>query len=370
MEVMEVIDPIFWRGKKVFLTGHTGFKGAWLSQWLLMLGAEVHGYSLEPPTNPSLFDSLSLAKGMGHEIGDIRDGDRLAASIREFCPEIIFHLAAQPLVRLSYKEPKLTYETNVMGSLNLFEAIRVCDSVRSVVAITTDKCYENKEWVWGYRESDPMGGYDPYSSSKGCAELLASAYRRSYFNPEGYGTSHHVALSTARAGNVIGGGDWALDRLIPDCVRSLAKAEAISIRSPHATRPWQHVLDPLAGYLVLAEKMYLDGKAFCEGWNFGPGDEGVLDVEGVVRQAIKAWGRGSYFVTPDADLHEAQLLKLDPSKARARLGWSVKLDVNAAIEWSIAWYRANMQAEDMRSFTRAQIERFMKELPKSQGAGK
>jgi len=349
----------FWSGKRVFLTGHTGFKGAWLSHWLVSLGAMVKGYSLEPPTEPNLFDTLGLAADLESDIGDIRDHERLTASVMVFRPEIIFHLAAQPLVRLSYREPRLTYETNVMGTLNLFEAVRACDSVRSVVTITTDKCYENKEWVWGYRETDPMGGYDPYSSSKACAELLTAAYRHSYFNPDAYGRSHGVSLASARAGNVIGGGDWALDRLLPDCVRSLAKGVTISIRNPHATRPWQHVLDPLAGYLVLAERMYTDGLGYCEGWNFGPGDEGVMDVENVVKTAIEAWGSGGYSITPDADLHEAQLLKLDPSKAHARLGWSTKLDVRSAIRWSIDWYAGYYRGANIVELMKAQIDEYM-----------
>lgn len=238
--------------------------------------------------------------------------------------------------------------------------ILIAQTVRAVVVITTDKCYENREWVWGYRETDPMGGYDPYSSSKGCAELLVAAYRCSYFNPEQYGRIHHVALSTARAGNVIGGGDWAPDRLLPDCVRSLSKGEIITIRNPHATRPWQHVLDPLFGYLELAQRLYSEGAAFGEGWNFGPGDEGVLDVEGVVKGVIASWGRGSYRIAPDADLHEAQLLKLDPSKARVRLGWLVKLGVHEAIEWSVTWYKEFETGADMRDVTFRQIKSYEK----------
>jgi len=364
---MGLIDPKFWLGKRVFLTGHTGFKGAWLSHWLLMLGAEVRGYSLDPPTEPSLFAALGLENLMDHQLGDIRDDKRLCAAMKEFRPEIVFHLAAQPLVRLSYKEPRLTYETNVMGSLNVFEAVRACESVCAVIAITTDKCYENKEWVWGYRESDPMGGYDPYSSSKGCVELLAAAYRRSYFNPIQYGLAHHVALATARAGNVIGGGDWALDRLLPDCVRSLANGQRITIRSPRATRPWQHVLDPLAGYLLLAERMSGDGISYSEGWNFGPGDSGIMDVENVVRAAIQAWGGGDYDAASDADLHEAQLLKLDPSKARVRLGWNTCFDVSSAIRRSVEWYKAFYQNDDIRALTREQIKAFMAAEPKRDG---
>jgi CDP-glucose 4,6-dehydratase len=334
-----MIDTAFWQGKRVFLTGHTGFKGSWLSQWLLKLGAVVRGYSLEPPTDPSLYIALGLPADMDSRIGDVRDAESLKQAIVEFRPEIIFHLAAQPLVRLSYKEPRLTYETNVMGTLNLYEAVRACDSVKVVVSITTDKCYENREWVWGYRENDPMGGYDPYSSSKGCAEILSAAYRRSFFNPDQYGKTHQTALATARAGNVIGGGDWALDRLVPDCIRSLARGATISIRSPRATRPWQHVLEPLSGYLLLAQRMFSDGVSFSEGWNFGPGDDGVMDVETVVKNVIHAWGEGEYHITPDADYHEAHLLKLDISKARSLLKWKPRLSTIDAIDKSIEVYK-------------------------------
>jgi CDP-glucose 4,6-dehydratase len=339
VEGLGMMDATFWCGKRIFLTGHTGFKGSWFSRWLVSLGAEVCGYSLEPPTEPNLFSALRLADSISHVLGDVRDFDRLSRCLVEFRPEFVFHLAAQPLVRLSYKDPRLTYETNVMGTLNLYEAVRSCDSVRVVVSITTDKCYENREWIWGYRENDPMGGYDPYSSSKGCAELLSSAYRNSFFNPEGYGKSHHVALATARAGNVIGGGDWAIDRLIPDCVRSLSAGRAIPIRSPRATRPWQHVLEPLSGYMTLAQRMYTDGVAYSGGWNFGPSDEGVMDVENVVKRVIDAWGGGSYSIMPDADYHEAHLLKLDISKARSLLKWAPKLDTSRAIKETIAVYK-------------------------------
>lgn len=244
--------------------------------------------------------------------------------------------------------------------MNLYEAMRSCGSVRVIVSTTTDKCYENKEWVWGYREDDPLGGYDPYSSSKACAELLSAAYRRSYFNSKDYGKTHRVALATARAGNVIGGGDWAPDRLLPDCIRSLAKNTPITIRSPRATRPWQHVLDPLAGYLMLAERMWNDGISLCEGWNFGPGDNGVMDVESVVKTAISAWGSGSYLVSPDADVHEAQFLKLDPSKARTRLGWTTRLDATAAIRSSIEWYKTFYSGDNVKDLTNRHIASFLR----------
>ena len=356
---MDMIDTSFWRGKRVFVTGHTGFKGSWLSQWLLKLGAVVRGYSLNPPTEPSLFAALGLEQKLDHRVGDIRDADYLLRSMIEFKPEFVFHLAAQPLVRLSYKEPRLTYETNVMGTLNLYEAARACESVRVVVSITTDKCYENREWVWGYRESDPMGGFDPYSSSKGCAEILSSAYRRSYFNPESYGKTHHVALATARAGNVIGGGDWAQDRLVPDCVRALSRNETIHIRSPRATRPWQHVLEPLAGYLLLAQRMSDDGVSFSEAWNFGPGEDGFMDVENVVKNVISAWGHGQYEIAADADYHEAQLLKLDISKARTCLKWSPKIDTVTAIANTVEVYKIFSHGmRDVNNAINIQIESF------------
>lgn len=357
-----MVSSQFWKGRKVFLTGHTGFKGGWLALWLQDMGAEVQGYALAPFGDGALFDALRLGDSMMSTLADIRDHARLSAEMSSFAPEIVFHLAAQPLVRYSYAEPRLTYETNVIGTLNVYEAVRACQTVRAVVSITTDKCYENREWIWGYRETDPMGGYDPYSSSKGCAELLSSAYRSSYFNSAEYGKSHHLGLATARAGNVIGGGDWSLDRLVPDCIRALRNSETIQIRSPRSTRPWQHVLEPLHGYLALAERLHADGPSFAEGWNFGPGDDGVMNVENVVRRVISAWGAGRYALTQDASLHEAQLLKLDASKARAVLGWRPVFDVGLAIEETVAWYRANEECGDMREFTVAQIRSYVEKL--------
>ena len=280
----------FYSGKRVLVTGHTGFKGSWLTLWLTIMGAKVLGYALEPNTDPSLFNVLNLQKDIDHVIGDIRDFEKLREVITEFKPEIVFHLAAQPLVRLSYREPRLTYETNVMGTVNLLEAIRQTKSVRAVVNVTSDKCYENKEWVWGYREIDPMGGYDPYSSSKGCSELITAAYRNSYFK------NTEAAVASARAGNVIGGGDWAEDRLIPDIVRSLSQGKQIIIRNPKATRPWQHVLEPLSGYLLLGKLLYEKGQEFAEAWNFGPSDSSVMTVEEIVKKSIEIWGSGSYIV--------------------------------------------------------------------------
>ena len=275
------IDADFWRGRRVFLTGHTGFKGGWLALWLQRLGADVTGYALDPPTTPSLFAVARVGAGMRSIINDIRDAETLAQAMREAQPEIVIHMAAQPLVRYSYQAPVETYATNVMGTVHLLEAVRQTDSVRAVVNVTSDKCYENREWVWGYRENEPMGGYDPYSNSKGCAELVTAAYRNSYFNPAQY-SQHGVALASARAGNVIGGGDWAEDRLIPDILRAIAAGEAVNIRSPHAIRPWQHVLEPLSGYLLLAQRLIEDGPAHAEGWNFGPSEEDARPVQWIV----------------------------------------------------------------------------------------
>ncbi len=330
----------FFKNKKVLITGHTGFKGSWLTLWLTELGAEVIGYSLEPPTNPSLFEVLKLEDRVVHIIGDVRDEEKLKKVFRTYKPEIVFHLAAQPLVRLSYLEPKFTYETNVIGTLNLFEAVRETESVRVVVNITSDKCYENKEWVYGYRETDPIGGYDPYSSSKGCAELLTAAYRNSYFNPEYYGKTHQVSLASVRAGNVIGGGDWQTDRLIPDCMRALSKGEVIKIRNPKAIRPWQHVLEPLSGYLLLAMKMWEEPTKYCEAWNFGPFETDAATVQDVVEKIISFWGYGKYeVIKSNQQYHEAGLLRLDISKAVMRLGWLPKWKLNVALKRTVDWYK-------------------------------
>ena len=351
-----------YKGKRVLVTGHTGFKGGWLSLWLKELGAEVLGYSLEPPTSPNLLEAIRLDNKIVHILADIRDEQNLLYVFDDFQPEFVFHLAAQPLVRLSYKEPKLTYETNIMGTINLLEAIKKTDSVRVVVNITSDKCYENKEWVYGYRETDPMGGHDPYSSSKGCAELVTSAYRSSFFNPERY-NEHKVALSSVRAGNVIGGGDWGEDRLIPDCVKSLSQGKTILIRSPKATRPWQHVLEPLSGYLLLGAKLWYHGPRYSGAWNFGPMDGEVWTVEDVVKEMIRSWGNGSYRVESHGNPHEAHWLKLDCSKARIDLQWEPRYCVKQALEKSIEWYRMFYQgskATDMMAFTEKQIDGYLK----------
>lgn len=349
----------FWKGKKVFVTGHTGFKGSWLCTWLHQLGAEVTGYALLPPTEPSLFELCRLSELVDSVIGDVRDGERLAATMLDAAPEIVIHMAAQPLVRDSYKIPVETYAVNVMGTVNLLEAVRRCDSVRSVVNVTTDKCYENREWVWGYRENEPMGGYDPYSSSKGCAELVTAAYRNSYFNPAGH-AGHGVAVATARAGNVIGGGDWASDRLIPDCVRALLNGEKIIIRNPDAIRPWQHVLEPLSGYLLLAQNLFEHGAKYASGWNFGPSDDDARPVEWIVRKMCAKWGRGAaYMLDEGQHPHEAHYLKLDCSKARMELGWQPRWNLETAIDRIIDWTLAYREKGDMRELCLTQIRDYV-----------
>lgn len=322
-------------GRRVFVTGHTGFKGSWLTYWLLELGAEVTGYALEPPTEPSLFEELGLAEQISHHIGDTRDLEHLRTVMTQARPEIVLHLAAQPLVRVSYHEPVQTYATNVMGTVNLLEAVRSSPSACVVVNVTSDKCYENREWEFAYRENDPMGGFDPYSSSKGCSELVTAAYRRSFFGPVSA-----VSVATARAGNVIGGGDWAVDRIVPDCVRALAAGERIVVRSPEAVRPWQHVLEPLSGYLWLASRM-LEGRTLDGAWNFGPAPNGNITVREVVETVVAEWGEGSW-QGPEPGMHaphEARSLKLDYSKAAELLGWRPAWGVDAALGRTVRWYR-------------------------------
>lgn len=358
MEEM-VTSPDFWRGKRVFVTGHTGFKGSWLCLWLQKLGAEVTGYALPPPTNPSLFEAAGVSECMHSHLGDIRQGEELARVLTEARPEFVFHLAAQPLVRHSYTHPVETYSTNVMGTVHLLEAVRQTPSVRSVIVVTSDKCYENREWPWGYREIDPMGGYDPYSNSKGCAELVVSAYRSSYFNPSSY-QEHRVGLASARAGNVIGGGDWAADRLVPDVVRAVSAGQAVRIRNPHAIRPWQHVLEPLSGYLLLAQRLYEQGPAFAQGWNFGPADDDAQPVSWIVDRVTALWGDGaSWELEGGEHAHEANYLRLDCSKARAELHWQPKWRLGQALERTVEWYRAAECCDDMRQFTLDQIEAYV-----------
>ncbi len=345
---MKKLHGGIYQNRRVFLTGHTGFKGSWLALWLHEMGAEVMGYSLEPPTTPSHWDLLKLP--VKSVIADIRDFETLNKSLRQFKPEIVFHLAAQPLVRLSYDEPRLTYETNVMGTLNLLEACRGTPSVQAIINVTSDKCYENQEWVWGYRENDPMGGYDPYSSSKGCSELLTSSYRNSFFNPNDYGDKHHVLLASARAGNVIGGGDWAKDRLVPDIMQMAGKKESVLIRNPRATRPWQHVLEPLSGYLMLGQKLLEGGKEFAEGWNFGPSDEDSTTVLEAVSFMKESWPQIDCKLADSGDHpHEASLLKLDCSKAHIRLDWSDCWDLRDAFEKTVHWYRSYYESHAQNS---------------------
>ena len=356
------MNPEFWRGKRVLLTGHTGFKGSWLSLWLQSMGAQVTGFALAPPTRPSLFEVADVDRGMASIVGDIRDLEHLRAIFAEHKPEIVIHMAAQPLVRYSYAEPVETYSTNVMGTVNLLEAVRSTPSVKAVVNVTTDKCYENREWAWGYRENEAMGGFDPYSSSKGCAELVTAAYRNSYFHPDKY-TEHGVAMASARAGNVIGGGDWAEDRLIPDIMRAIIKNCPVNIRNPHAIRPWQHVLGPLSGYLLLAQKLYEEGASYAEGWNFGPNDEDAKPVQWIVERLTKSWGEGASWVLDGGEHpHEAHYLKLDCSKAKARLNWQPRWHLDEALGKIVEWQRSYQQGADMKAVSLQQIADYQTKL--------
>lgn len=359
-----MIDKGFWYGKKVFLTGHTGFKGSWLCLWLHSLGAEVTGYALQPPTQPNLFEICKVDEFVTSFIGDVRNNEQLLKAMIDAQPEIVIHMAAQPLVRDSYKIPVDTYATNVMGTVHLFEAVRNCQSVKAVVNVTTDKCYENQEWIWGYRENEPMGGYDPYSNSKACSELVTSAYRSSYFNPAHY-TQHGVGIASARAGNVIGGGDWATDRLLPDCINALSQNKKILIRNPKAIRPWQHVLEPLSGYLVLAQKLYEDGASYAEGWNFGPDDNDAKPVEWIVKKICELWGENaSYEIDKELHPHEANYLKLDCSKAKTRLNWQPRWNLLHALTKISEWVHAYQQQADMREVCIKQIEEYERKVNK------
>jgi len=348
----------FFHGKKVLITGHTGFKGGWLSLWLQSMGANVVGYSLAPPSKPSLFEVANVAEGMVSLEGDIRDPKQLHAAFAKHQPEIVIHMAAQSLVRYSYQDPVETYSTNVMGTVHLLEAVRQTSSVKAVVVITSDKCYENREWVWGYRENEAMGGYDPYSNSKGCAELVTAAYRQSFFNKAG----HEVAVASARAGNVIGGGDWAADRLIPDMVRAISENRPVLIRNPNAIRPWQHVLEPLSGYLKLAQKLYEEGAGYAEGWNFGPNDDDAKPVQWIVERYTQLWGEGASWSLDQAEHpHEAHYLKLDCSKARMRLEWQPKWPLAQALVNITAWHKAHHQGKNMREFSLRQITAYQEQ---------
>ena len=347
------VNPIFWKGKRVFLTGHTGFKGGWLSLWLQSLGAQVHGYALSPPTEPNLFRTARVEAGMtSSEIADIRDADKLTRAMQFARPEIVFHLAAQPLVRYAYDHPVETYAVNVMGTVHLLEAVRATPGVKVVVNVTTDKCYENREWPWGYRENEAIGGHDPYSSSKGCAELVTAAYRRSFLESAG------VALASARAGNVIGGGDWAENRLVPDILRAMGAGEILKIRSPNSIRPWQHVLEPLSGYLLLAERLYSSGASFADAWNFGPVDEDARPVQWIVEHFAEMSGSIIWQCDETPQPHEAHYLKLDSSKARNLLNWKPRSGLQGALRKTLDWHEAWRKAEDMRAVTLQQIAHY------------
>jgi CDP-glucose 4,6-dehydratase len=349
------VNPAFWSGKRVLLTGHTGFKGGWLSLWLQQMGAEVTGFALDAASEPNLFQVAGVARGMRSVIGDVRDGGHIKRVMLEAQPEIVIHMAAQALVRYSYANPVETYEVNVMGLVNLFEAVRTTAGIRAVVNVTSDKCYQNKEWAWGYRENEAFGGYDPYSNSKACAELVTDGYRNSYFNQAKYG-EHGIALASGRAGNVIGGGDWAMDRLIPDMLRAIADQRPVQIRSPHSIRPWQHVLEPLSGYLTLAEHLYRDGSAYAEGFNFGPHDTDAKPVEWIIERLCQTWGDGaSWVLDGEPQPHEATYLKLDCSKARSRLDWHPRWHLGQTIEKIVEWHKAMETGADMRNMTLAQI---------------
>jgi CDP-glucose 4,6-dehydratase len=352
------LNADFWHGKRVFLTGHTGFKGAWLCLWLQNLGATVCGYALRPSTQPNLFDLVRVADNMQSTIGDVRDLASLTSALQTACPEVVFHMAAQALVRASYDDPVGTYSTNVMGTVHLLEAVRQTPGVRAVVNVTTDKCYENREWVWGYRENDRLGGYDPYSNSKAASELVSSAYRSSFFHASSL-AEHGVALATARAGNVIGGGDWATDRLIPDLLQAMAAGIPARIRNPNAIRPWQHVLEPLRGYLQLAEQLYTNGSAFAEAWNFGPRDDDAKSVAWIATEMNHYWGNSASWVAdPGEHPHEARHLKLDISKSHTRLGWTPKLHLADALKLTVDWALQHKAGTDMRAFTVSQIQNY------------
>ena len=348
------VNPRFWQGKKVLVTGHTGFKGGWLALWLQALGAKVTGYALTPPTDPSFFDAARVAEGMASNVGDVRDLAALTAAVRQADPEIIIHMAAQSLVRPSYADPVDTYSTNVMGTVNVLEATRKHSEVRAVMIVTSDKCYENTGAQREFCESDRLGGHDPYSNSKACAELVAAAYRNSFFSG-----GESTAIATARAGNVIGGGDWSADRLIPDAIRAFGAEQPVQLRYPHATRPWRYVLDPLAGYLLLAEKLFTTPAGHAEPWNFGPAADQVMTVANVIEAVAKKWGGGARWEpAPGTHFHEAQYLGIDAGKARSRLGWQPRLDIAQSIDWTIEWYRAWRDGADLRCVSEMQLDRY------------
>lgn len=353
----------FWKQRRVLITGHTGFKGSWLSLWLQHLGAEVTGYSLPPPTTPSLYELANIKEGMTSVHGDVRDLDHVKQTMVQHRPEVVFHMAAQSLVYQSYQDPIETYETNVIGTAKVLEAVRKVEGVKGLVAVTSDKCYANREWVWGYREDEPMGGYDPYSSSKGCAELVTAAYRQSFFNSNKSDTPA-VQIASARAGNVIGGGDWAENRLVPEIVQAAMAGRPALIRNPEATRPWQHVLDPLSGYMLLAEKLCIDGPGYAEGWNFGPRDEDAKSVAWIAQRLTEIWKDDSNWKVTDGEYpHEAHYLKLDCSKAAARLGWHPRWNIDQALAAVVQWYKGYQSNEELRELMIRQIENYLGTSP-------
>lgn len=354
----KMITKEFWKNKKVLITGHTGFKGSWLTILLNWLGADVYGYSLQPHTNPNFFELAKVDQLVTSTIGDIRDYGFFLKNLKSIKPEIVIHMAAQAIVMKSYKNPRETYEINVLGTVNMLEAVRNVEGIKAVLNVTTDKCYDNKEWHWGYRENEPMGGFDPYSNSKGCSELVTTSFRNSFFNPSEY-DKHGVALASARAGNVIGGGDWADDRLIPDFIRAIISGEKLKIRNPNSIRPWQHVLEPLSGYLCLCEKLYNEGTRFAEGWNFGPDDNDSKNVEWIAKKLCNIWQNGSgYEIDTNSHPHEAFYLKLDCSKAKKMLGWypiwTIETTLQSIVEWNKAW----LNNSDMRKVSIEQIEKY------------
>jgi CDP-glucose 4,6-dehydratase len=352
------VTPGFWRGRRVFLTGHTGFKGSWLALWLQHMGALVTGYALVPSDGPSLFSQAAVGDSLHSIMGDVRDLDLLQSAMQTSEPEVVIHMAAQALVRESYAKPVDTYSTNVMGTVHVLEAVRYTPSVRAVVNVTTDKCYENHEWIWGYRENEAMGGFDPYSSSKGCSELVTAAYRNSFFSAETY-ASHGVALASARAGNVIGGGDYAKDRLIPDIVTAFAQRKSVFIRQPNAIRPWQHVLEPLRGYLSLAEKLHAEGPTFASAWNFGPRLDDTQTVQWMVEHLAKLWGPSAQWqLDPGAHPHEAHSLRLDITKARQLLQWEPVLNLSTALSMVVQWYQRAAAGESPKALCLAHIQQY------------
>ncbi len=363
------VNASFWAGKRVLVTGHTGFKGGWLSLWLTRLGATVAGYALPPPTDPSLFALAGLERKIDSVIGDIRDAALLARRVREFEPQIVFHLAAQPLVRYSYANPIETFEVNALGTAHLLEALRDAPSARAIVIVTSDKCYENREWHWAYRENEAMGGFDPYSASKGCAELIAASFRNSYFATPDHPT-RGAALATARAGNVIGGGDWAADRLVPDILRALERGEKAAIRFPRAVRPWQQVLEPLAGYLTLAERLWSDGAPFAEAWNFGPDPAGERSVAEIADALCRAYGEGAGWTSSGGDEpHEAHLLKLNSAKARSRLGWRPQWSIDEALAAIVDWDARRRHGETVETISLDQIDAYTRRMDGASAPG-